>query len=75
MPGAWAGVLARFGVVLLRGSWVVISGVIRRVTIVISPIRGLITLLFTSHEPPSTVAPTFLRFFLLAQQLQRRKDW
>ena len=34
----------------LGGSWVVISGVISRVTI---HIRGLITLLITTHEPPS----------------------
>ena len=35
---------------LLGGSWVVISGVISRVTI---HIRGLITLLITTHAPPS----------------------
>ena len=34
------------------GSWVVISGVISRVTILIAHIRGLITLLTTTHEPP-----------------------
>ena len=39
---------------LLGGSWVVISGVISRVTIVITHIRGLITPLITAHEPPST---------------------
>ena len=39
---------------LLGGSWVVISGVISRVTIIITHIRGLITLLITTHEPPST---------------------
>ena len=38
---------------LLGGSWVVISGVIIRVTIAITQIRGLITPLFTTHEPPS----------------------
>ena len=41
---------------LLGGSWVVISGVISRVTILITHIRGLITLLtllITTHEPPS----------------------
>ena len=31
----------------------VISGVISRVTIVITHIRGLITPLITAHEPPS----------------------
>ena len=36
---------------LLGGSWVVISGVISRVTIVIVPIYGLIA----THEPPSRV--------------------
>ena len=38
---------------LLGGSWVVISGAITRVTIVISHIRGLITRLITTHEAPS----------------------
>ena len=47
---------ANFCVVsLLGGSWVVISGVISRVTILITHIRGLITLLRTTHEPPSSV--------------------
>ena len=40
---------------LLGGSWVVISGVISRITIIITPIRGLITRLITTHEPPSTL--------------------
>ena len=39
---------------VLGGSWLVISGVISRVTIVITHIRGLITPLITTHEPPST---------------------
>ena len=38
---------------LLGGSGVVIRGVIRRVTILISPSRGLITPLITAQEPPS----------------------
>ena len=38
---------------LLGGSWAVISGVLSRVTIVIAHIRGLITPLITTHEPPS----------------------
>ena len=38
---------------LLGGSWLVISGVICRVTIVITIIRGLITPVITTHEPPS----------------------
>ena len=35
------------------GSWVVLSGVISRVTILITHIRGLISLLITTHEPLS----------------------
>ena len=38
---------------ILGGSWVVISGVISRITMVITYIRGLITVLITTHEPPS----------------------
>ena len=38
---------------LLGGSWVDISGVISRVTILTTHTRGLITLLITTHEPPS----------------------
>ena len=37
------------------GSWVVINGVLTRVTIPISHIRVLITPLITAHEPPSNV--------------------
>ena len=37
----------------LGSSWLVISRVISRVTVVIICIRGLITLLITTHEPPS----------------------
>ena len=40
---------------VLGGSWVVISGVISRVTIVITHIRGRITPLLTTHAPPSRV--------------------
>ena len=40
---------------LLGGSWVVISGVIGRVTIIITHIRELITPFITTHEPPSNV--------------------
>ena len=39
---------------LLGGSWVVIHGVISRVTVLITHIRGLITPLIATHEPPST---------------------
>ena len=38
---------------LLRGSWVVISGVIIRVAMVLNPIRGLTTPFITTPEPPS----------------------
>ena len=38
---------------LLAGSWVVINGLTSRVTVLISHIRGLITLLIATHEPPS----------------------
>ena len=38
---------------LLGGSWVVRSVVISRVTVVITHIRGLISILITTHEPPS----------------------
>ena len=40
---------------LLGGSWVVISGVISRVSVIITHISGLITPLKTTHEPPSSV--------------------
>ena len=36
-------------------SWVVISRVFGRITIVITHIRGLRTLLITTHEPPSNL--------------------
>ena len=39
---------------LLGGSWVVISRVISRITMVITYIGGLIAPLITTHEPPST---------------------
>ena len=40
---------------LLGGSGAVISRVISRVAILMTQIRGLITLLITTHEPPSGV--------------------
>ena len=43
----------RILLIILGGSWVVISGVISRVTIVITQTRGLIFPLITTHEPPS----------------------
>ena len=41
---------------ILGGSWVVISRVISMITRVITYIRGLITLLIFTHEPPSSAA-------------------
>ena len=38
---------------MLGGSWVVIRRGLSRITILITQIRGLITLLITTHEPPS----------------------
>ena len=38
---------------LLGGSWDLVSKVINKVTILISPIKVLITLLTKSHDPPS----------------------
>ena len=46
---------AGFVLGLLTGSWVVISGVTTRVSIAITPIKGLRTLLIATHEPPSKV--------------------
>ena len=51
---------------LLGGSWVVISAVIIRVTVVITHIRGHKTPLITTHEPPS-------RNLIRSADLQRRK--
>ena len=58
MERAWpaAACFARVFCCLLGGSWVVISGVISRVTFVITQIRGLLTPLITTHEPPSVRA-------------------
>ena len=39
----------------LGGSCVVISRVIRRVTMIMTHIRGLISPFITTHEPPSRV--------------------
>ena len=48
---------------VLGGSWLVISGVIIKVTIVITHIKGLITLLITTHEPPSSCFTLMLRLW------------
>ena len=40
---------------VLGGSWVVLSGVISRVTVIKTHIRGLITPFITTHEPPTIV--------------------
>ena len=41
---------------VLGGSWVVVSRVLSRVTIIIAHVGGLITPLIATHEPPSTDA-------------------
>ena len=41
---------------LLKGSWDLVTGVIIRITIHITPIKVLITLLTQSRDPPSTSA-------------------
>ena len=46
---------------LLENSWVVAGGVVSRISIVIALIRGVMTLLITTHEPPSRVATGGLR--------------
>ena len=40
---------------LLKGSWDLVTRVIIRVTILITPIKVVITLLPKSHDPPSRV--------------------
>ena len=40
---------------LLKGSWDLVTRVIIRVTILITPIKVLITLLTKFHDPPSKV--------------------
>ena len=60
---------------ILEGSWLVISGVISRITIIIAPIRGLIIPLITSREPPSksdTLQYTFSGEPLKSAQLQSK---
>ena len=42
-----------FRVLLLGGSWAKITGVTSGVTLAIIDMRGLITPLITTHEPPS----------------------
>ena len=42
------------GLAVLKGSWDLVTRVIIRVTILITPITILITLLTKSHDPPST---------------------
>ena len=51
----------RFSV--LKGSWDLVTGVIIRVTMLITPIKVLITLLTKSHDPPSRVWYLGLRKF------------
>ena len=51
----------------LGGSGVVISGVISRVTIVITWIRGLITPRIATHEPPSKYCLRFRSLVVAAR--------
>ena len=44
--------------IILKGSWDLVSRVIIRVTILITPIKVLITLLTKSHDPPSSSSGT-----------------
>ena len=46
---------------VLGCSWVVVSGVISRVTIIITRVKGLITPLMTTHEPQVHYTPTSFR--------------
>ena len=48
-------------IIRLGGSWVVITGVISRVTIVMTQIGGLVTPLITTHELPRTKVLGYLR--------------
>ena len=47
------GVLVLRGLRVLGGSWIVINGLISRVAILMSHVRGPITPLITTDEPPS----------------------
>ena len=51
---------------LLGGSWVVITRVLSRITIVITHIRGLIAPPITTHEPPRNAYRLFTAFVLLS---------
>ena len=53
----------RFVGFVLGGSWLVISGLISRVTIVTTHTKGLITSLVTTHKPPSRAFRTCRVFF------------
>ena len=44
---------------LLQGSWVAIRAVISRVTMLVTGVKGLITPLITTHEPPSRLSQSF----------------
>ena len=47
---------------ILKGSWDLVTRVIIRVTILITPIKVLITLLTKSHDPPSRTLGLRFRF-------------
>ena len=52
---------------VLECSWVAISGVVSRVTISIAHIKGLMTVLVTTHEPPSEVQGLGFRVYTRAE--------
>ena len=62
---------------LLGGSWVVISRVVSRITMVITYIRGLMTPLITTHEPPSRLPPVELTGFQVpsGSRLMSMNSW
>ena len=47
----------RTALMMLGGSWVVINGVISRITIIITHVAGLVTLLITTPKPKNPVEP------------------
>ena len=51
---------------VLGGSWVVFSRVISRITILITQIRGVITPIIATHEPPSSLRSVFRCFAVLS---------
>ena len=48
---------ARAQMTILKGSWDLVTRVIIKVTILITPVKVLITILTKSHDPPSILEP------------------